>query len=124
MLKGFKGMKLVGLTEEKLGSGEDRYGFLIQKGETVELEYKTVRDMLILTNKRIITIDVQGLRGKKAEFFILPYSKITAFSVETAGTFDLDAEFKLWASGLGEIEFLFGKGTDVKRIASLIGSGI
>ncbi|MEF1291876.1 PH domain-containing protein [Vibrio sp. M260118] len=120
----FKGLKLVGLTEEPVGTGEERYGFLMQDDETVELEYKTVRDMLILTNKRLITVDVQGLRGKKAEFFILPYSKITAFSVESAGTFDLDAEFKIWASGLGQLEFAFLKGTDVKKIASLLSSGV
>ncbi|EGR0499543.1 TPA: PH domain-containing protein [Vibrio cholerae] len=120
----FKGLKLVGLTEETAGSNQERYGFLIQPNETVELEYKTIRDLLILTNKRLITVDIQGLRGKKAEFFSLPYSKITAFSVESAGTFDLDCEFKIWASGLGDIEFAFLKGTDVKKIATLLSSDI
>ncbi len=120
----FKGIKIVGLTEEKVGKNEDRYGFLIQENETVELEYKTMRDMLVLTNKRLISIDIQGLRGKKAEFFCLPYNKITAFAVETAGTFDLDAEFKIWASGLGELEYQFLKGTDVKRIAKLLSSSL
>lgn len=119
-----KPMKLAGLTEETVGANQKRYGFLIQEDETVELEYKTIRDLLVLTNKRIITIDVQGLRGKKAKFFVLPYSKISAFSVETAGTFDLDSEFKIWASGIGEIEFLFGKGTDVRKIAQLLSSGV
>jgi hypothetical protein len=120
----FKGIKLAALTEEPVGTHAERYGFLIQDTEQVMLEYKTVRDLLILTNKRLITIDIQGLRGKKAEFFSLPYSKITAFSVETAGTFDLDAEFKLWASGLGELEFEFLKGTDVKKVATLLSAGI
>lgn len=120
----FKGLKLTALTEETVGKNEERYGFLIAENETVELEYKTVRDMLILTNKRLITIDIQGLRGKKAEFFVLPYSKITAFSVESAGTFDLDSEFKLWASGLGELEFQFLKGTDISKIARLLSSDI
>ncbi|EOB4972174.1 PH domain-containing protein [Vibrio fluvialis] len=120
----FKGIKLTALTEDKLGENEDRYSFLIQEHEQVALEYRTVRDLLVLTNKRLITVDIQGLRGKKAEFFSLPYSKITAFSVETAGTFDLDCEFKVWASGLGELEFQFLKGTDVKKVASLLSSGI
>lgn len=120
----FKGLKLTALTEDDIGKNEDRYGFLITEGETVELEYRTVRDMLILTNKRLITIDIQGLRGKKAEFFVLPYNKISAFSVETAGTFDLDSEFKVWASGLGELEFQFLKGTDISKIAKLLSSGI
>ncbi|MGF1765478.1 PH domain-containing protein [Aliivibrio kagoshimensis] len=120
----FKGIKLTALTEEQVGENSERYDFLIQDGESVALEYKTVRDLLILTNKRLITVDVQGLRGKKAEFFVLPYSKITAFSVETAGTFDLDSEFKIWASGIGELEFAFLKGTDIKKIATLLSSDI
>ncbi|OXX29093.1 PH domain-containing protein [Vibrio sp. V08_P9A1T1] len=120
----FKGIKLTALTEEKVGTNVERYDFLIQETEYIELEYKTVRDLLILTNKRLITVDIQGLRGKKAEFFSLPYNKITAFSVETAGTFDLDCEFKVWASGLGELEFAFLKGTDVKKIASLLSCGV
>ncbi|MUK91537.1 PH domain-containing protein [Aliivibrio fischeri] len=120
----FKGIKLTSLTEEKVGANKQRYEFLIQESESVVLEYKTIRDLLVLTNKRLISIDIQGLRGKKAQFFVLPYNKITAFSVESAGTFDLDAEFKIWASGLGELEFGFLKGTDIRKIATLLSSDI
>ena len=116
--------KIIGLKEESIGSGVDRYRFLLVDGEKVMAEYKSVRDRLILTTTRIISIDVQGLRGKKAEFFILPYSKISAFAVETAGTFDLDAELKIWSSGLGKLQFEFIKGTDIKKIAQLIGSKV
>ena len=33
----------------------------------------------------------------------LPYSKIQAWTIETAGRFDLDAELELWFSGLGKV---------------------
>lgn len=35
-----------------------------------------------------------------------------AFSLETAGTFDLDAELELWFSGLGRVKFEFKGNTD------------
>jgi hypothetical protein len=41
-------------------------------------------------------VDVQGMTGKKIEYLSIPYSKITKFSIETSGRFDLDAELKIW----------------------------
>lgn len=116
----FDGKKIIALTEQQLGDGADRYKFLLLDDENVLVEYKSIRDRLVFTNKRIISIDIQGITGKKAEFFVLPYSKATAFSVETAGSFDLDAEFKVWASGLGKLEFEFVRGTDVLKLARIL----
>ena len=45
---------------------------------------------------RLILVNVQGLTGSKIDYLSIPYSKVTKFSVETAGTFDLDAELKIW----------------------------
>lgn len=79
--------------------------------EEVLMEFNAPRDVLVVTDKKLIAIDVQGLTGKKKEVLILPFSKMTAFSTETAGTFDLDLELKVWASGVGFVEFSFMKGT-------------
>ncbi|WP_024611313.1 PH domain-containing protein [Pseudoalteromonas sp. TB64] len=65
-------------------------------GEQVEKAYKVVRDMFIFTNKRLILIDKQGMTGSKMEMVSIGYSKITKFSKESAGHFDLDAELKIW----------------------------
>ncbi|MGK0207992.1 MAG: hypothetical protein ACI8ZA_002003, partial [Gammaproteobacteria bacterium] len=65
-------------------------------GEQVEKAYKVVRDMFIFTNKRLILIDKQGMTGSKMEMVSIAYSKITKFSKESAGHFDLDAELKIW----------------------------
>lgn len=54
------------------------------------------RDTFIFTDKRLIIVDVQGMTGKKIEYLSIPYTKITKFSVETAGRFDLDAELRIW----------------------------
>lgn len=65
-------------------------------GEQVEKAYKVVRDMFIFTNKRLILLDKQGVTGSKMEMISIAYSKITKFSKESAGHFDLDAELKIW----------------------------
>lgn len=75
---------------------------IVTDNEHVEKAYKLVRDLLVFTNLRMILIDKQGMTGKKVEYHSIPYKSITHFSCETAGTFDLDAELKIWISGWEE----------------------
>ncbi len=93
--------------------------FLID-GETVIGAYKSVRDGVVFTNKRIIAINVQGITGKKQDYTSIPYSKISTFSLETAGVFDLDSELELYMSGVGKVKFQFTGSTDVKAICKAI----
>ena len=76
----------------------EKYARLLVEDEQVELGFKLLRDTFMFTNKRLILIDVQGLTGSKVEYKSLPYKNISRFSLETAGTFDLDAELKIWIS--------------------------
>lgn len=94
-------------------------GFLIND-EIVIGTYQSVRDGVVFTNKRIIAINVQGITGKKIDFTSIPYSKITTFSLETAGVFDLDAELEIYLSGVGKVKFEFTGTTDVKQICRMI----
>lgn len=50
----------------------------------------------------------------------LPYNKIQAWSVETAGSFDLDAELDLWFSGLGQVRLEFKGRSDVRGLSQMI----
>ncbi|WP_264534958.1 PH domain-containing protein [Flavobacterium sp. N1736] len=75
-----------------------KYGQLLTDNEEVEMGFKLIRDTFIFTNKRLILVDVQGITGSKTEYKSISYKSITRFSVETAGTFDLDAELKIWVS--------------------------
>jgi len=93
---------------------------LLVDGEDLYLAFKGIRDYIAFTSKRIIAVNVQGITGKKKDFTSLPYSKVQAFSVETAGTFDLDAELELWFSGLGKVRFEFKGNTDVAYLNKLI----
>lgn len=93
-------------------------------GESVISTYKGMRDGIVFTTHRIIAINVQGLTGKKKDFTSLPYSKIQSFSVETAGTFDIDSELILWFSGLGKVKLEFSDQANVSQIAKIISARI
>lgn len=95
---------------------------LLISGEGIISTYRGIRDYVIFTNKRIISVNVQGMTGKKKDFTSLPYAKISAFSVETAGHFDLDSELELWFSGLGKVKFEFSGNSNIVEIGQIIGS--
>ena len=78
---------------------ERELAIIVTDNEQVEKAYKLIRDLIVFTNMRLILIDKQGMNGKKVEYHSIPYKSITHFSVETAGSFDLDAELKIWLSG-------------------------
>jgi hypothetical protein len=94
---------------------------LLVPGEELQLAFRGMRDSVVFTNKRLISINVQGITGKKRDYSSLPYSKVQAFSVETAGKFDLDAELDLWFSGLGRVRLEFKGSADIRRIGQLVG---
>ncbi len=75
-----------------------QYGRLLTENEEIELGFKLLRDTFIFTNKRLILVDIQGITGSKTEYKSITYKSISRFSVETAGTFDLEAELKIWIS--------------------------
>jgi hypothetical protein len=93
---------------------------LLVPGEEIVAAFKGARDYVVITDKRLIAVNVQGLTGKKQDFTSLPFSKVQAFSVETAGTFDLDAELDLWFSGLGKVRLEFKGHADIRKIGQMI----
>lgn len=95
---------------------------LLLPDERLVAAFKAVRDSVVFTDKRIIAVNVQGITGKKKDFSSLPYSKIQAFSVETAGSFDLDAELELWFSGLGKVRLEFKGQADIRALGRMIAS--
>ncbi|MBC6369061.1 PH domain-containing protein [Algoriphagus sp. AK58] len=96
----------------------DKYGRLLCEDERIELGFQLIRDTFMFTNKRLILIDVQGLTGSKIEYKSMPYKNISRFSLETAGTFDLDAELKIWISSesLPSVSKKFNKSIDVYEV--------
>lgn len=97
---------------------------LLVNEEQIIGEYKSIRDFVVFTDRRIIVVDTQGLIGKKKEFSILPYSKIQAFSIETSDLIDLDAELELYYSSLGTVRFEFMGHNDIMQIGKMISEHI
>lgn len=96
---------------------------LVVAGEQVLDSYTSGRDGVAFTNKRIIVLNVQGLTDKKRDFTSVPYSKIQAYSIETAGTFDLDTELEIWVSAVGKLRFEFKGKANIVEISKHISMG-
>ncbi len=95
---------------------------LLIDGEQTILAFQTIRDQLVFTNKRIISIDVQGITGKRKSFSSMPYSKIQFFSVQTQGFAEIfpDSELYLMFSNGFTATFEFKGSVDIGAIGRLI----
>ena len=97
---------------------------LLMEGEKVIDSYRSMRDGVVFTNKRIIAINVQGITGSKKDFTSLPYKNIVAYSIETSGTFDLDSELEIYFSSLGRVRFEFNGSTAIVEVSKYISQAI
>jgi hypothetical protein len=104
----------------------EKYGRLLSDNEQIELGFQLIRDTFMFTNKRLILIDVQGLTGSKVEYKSFPYKNISRFSLETAGTFDLEAELKIWISSesLPSVSKKFNRSIDVYEVQRYLASKV
>jgi hypothetical protein len=93
---------------------------LLLDGETIIDAYKSMRDGVVFTTKRLIVVNVQGITGSKKDFTSIPYKNIVAYSVETSGTFDLDSELEIYLSAVGKVKFEFTGKTAIVEIAKYI----
>ncbi|MBR5214478.1 MAG: PH domain-containing protein [Akkermansia sp.] len=116
----FKNGSLFKLSPVDADKVEGRVGPLLVDGERIEAAFKAIRDSVVFTNKRVIAINVQGIMGKKVDFTSLPYSKVQAYSIETAGTFDFDSELDLFFSGIGKVRFELKGSYDIVGLSKLI----
>ncbi|QOL26264.1 PH domain-containing protein [Thalassotalea sp. LPB0316] len=91
---------------------DDFHRFLID-GEEIFAVFKTFRDQVVFTNKRVIAANVQGITGSKVDYTSIPYSKIQTFSIETSGSLDLDCEIQLYISSVGKVGFEISGSFDI-----------
>ncbi|MBO4507639.1 MAG: PH domain-containing protein [Spirochaetaceae bacterium] len=95
--------------------------FLID-GEEIVAAFKTVRDQVVFTNKRIISIDVQGITGKRKSFATMPYSTIQFFTIQTQGFLEIfpDTELFIHFANGYTANFEFKGNVDICKIGKLI----
>lgn len=92
---------------------------LLMDNEEAFQAYKTIRDVAVFTNKRLIVSDAQGLTGRKKEIYSLPYKSITMWSTENAGTIDFNSEVQLWTRA-GNIKINLKRGIDIRTFDRLL----
>ncbi len=102
---------------------ENEVGQLLIEDEKIDIGFIVFRDMFIFTSLRLILIDKQGLTGQKIEYKSIPYKAITRFSVETVGSFDLDAELKIWVGSESSpsVSKKFNKNVNVYEVQKMLG---
>jgi hypothetical protein len=94
---------------------------ILASGEKIEHAYQLIRDYFVFTDKRLVLVDKQGLTGSKIDFHSIPYRSVTHFSVETAGTFDMDAELKIWIAGTSTpIQKQFNRSLSIYEVQSVL----
>ncbi len=108
---------------EKDAVGANVLGLLLPDEKILGV-YKSIRDYVMFTDKRFIAVNVQGITGKKQDITSMPYKNITCFSVETAGTLDIDSELEIYISAVGKVRFEFTGRSDIVEIGKMISQNV
>ncbi len=105
-----------------LDSVRNEVSGLLVEGEAAVMAFQTVRDQVVFTNKRIISIDVQGVTGKRKSFGSMPYSKVQYFAIQTPGFVEIfpDCELFLMFTNGYTAEFEFKGNVDIGYIGRMI----
>ena len=101
---------------------KDEVTALLVEGEEIVLAFKTVRDQLVFTNKRIISVDIQGVTGARKSYSSMPYSKIQFFTIQTPGFVEIipDSELILTFANGFIAKFEFKGNVDIGKIGRMI----
>ena len=104
--------------------GRKTVEIMLLDDEEVVGAFTTVRDKVIVTNKRLMIVNVQGAIGKKIDYTSLPFNKVQTFSVVTAGAFDIDCEIELWFMHMGKVRLEIAGRFDIRSFNKILSSYI
>lgn len=71
------------------------YGMYLMDGETIQTGFKLIRDVLLITDRRIIGFDKQGATGQKMRVDSIYLTSIYHVTAETAGFGIDDSELEI-----------------------------
>lgn len=96
---------------------------LLLPNEDIVGAFKTIRDQVVFTDRRIIVVNVQDI-GKKVSYTSFPYSKVLYFGIQTAGVIDIDSEMTLSYADGTTLHFDFTLQTNVHEICRALSARI
>jgi hypothetical protein len=108
-------------TEIPADKAQQEFADVLISGEVVQRAFVLIRDMLAFTTHRIISVDKQGITGKRQNLTSIPYESISMFTRVSAGHIDWNAELHVWVKGRASpYPFQFYKGVDVNQVYQLL----
>ncbi len=102
------------------------YAHVLVPGETVEYACKTIRDLFIRTDRRILNVDKQGMTGAKKNYDSIAFNRVGRFAVEFGGKVLGMVTVRIWASGVGgeKLEVQFDKTANGEGIQKVLATKI
>ena len=114
-------MGIFSASDIDIGQAMSEFQHVLLPGEAVLGAFRTMRDTVLLTDLRIVYVNVQGLTGSKTDCQSVPWRSVVRFSLETAGTFDIDSDMKIWVSGAAApIEVKISRKSDPQKIQRIM----
>ncbi len=95
---------------------------LMVRDEYIAAAFRTVRDQLVFTNKRIISADIIGMTGTRKTYTIMPYSRILFFTIQTPGITEVirDSELTLTFANNSVVTYQIEGGRNIYGIGQVI----
>ena len=115
------------LSEVSVDELNKEYSGYIMSDETIQTGFKMVRDVMILTDKRVIEFDKQGATGQKMRVDSINLDSIIHVTAETSGFGADDSEITITyitspyfkvsgGASVSEKKFEFPKNFDIKPL--------
>lgn len=84
--------------------------------------FMSVRDQVVFTNKRLISVDVHGVTGAQQDIIFMPYKHIQYFEIKTSGLgeFIPNSRLQLFFADGGNISFNFQEKVNALEIVKSI----
>ncbi len=93
---------------------------LLSDNEIIMSAYKRNKCYVIFTDQKIIVCNVRGLIGRKQDYTVIPYDRITSYSVRAKASVDNDCQLEVSIPGLWKVRFKFSGTCDVKSVIKMI----
>ena len=116
----FTNKTIINLKQAPIHEVESDIIAILCSNEEIGYAFTSMRDKLIFTNKRLISVNVQGITGREVDYTSIPYSRIQTFSIETSGTFDISSKLEITICGLGSVIFELSSQTDIRALGQYI----